>query len=51
MIQVAALLIVAAVALCFPHALHAWTPGTHVVLGERILSSLHLLPPFCKTLA
>ncbi|MEP6591029.1 MAG: zinc dependent phospholipase C family protein [Gemmatimonadota bacterium] len=44
MIQVAALLIVAAVALCFPDALHAWTPGTHVVLGERILSSLHLLP-------
>jgi hypothetical protein len=29
---------------CFPHQLHAWTPGTHVVLGERILSSLELLP-------
>ncbi|MEO5800473.1 MAG: zinc dependent phospholipase C family protein [Gemmatimonadales bacterium] len=44
MIQLAALLIVAVIALCFPNALHAWTPGTHVVLGERILSSLHLLP-------
>ena len=44
MIQLTALLIVAAIALCFPDALHAWTPGTHVVLGERILSSLHLLP-------
>ena len=44
MIQLAALLIVAAIALCIPDALHAWTPGTHVVLGERILSSLHLLP-------
>lgn len=30
--------------LLFPHPLHAWTPGTHVVLGERILSSLDQLP-------
>jgi hypothetical protein len=30
--------------ICFPHPLHAWTPGTHVVLGERILGSLELLP-------
>jgi zinc dependent phospholipase C len=30
--------------ICFPHTLHAWTPGTHVVLGERILGSLDLLP-------
>lgn len=37
--------IVAFVALCFPEHLHAWTPGTHVVLGERILGSLGLLPP------
>ena len=29
---------------CFPHPLHAWTPGTHVVLGERVLGSLQLLP-------
>lgn len=36
--------LVALAALCFPDAAYAWTPGTHVVLGERILSSLHLLP-------
>lgn len=28
-----------------PHVLHAWTPGTHVVLGERLLSNLEWLPP------
>ena len=31
-------------ALLFPDLLHAWTPGTHIVLGERILGSLELLP-------
>lgn len=31
--------------LFFPDDLHAWTPGTHVVLGERVLGSLHLLAP------
>ncbi len=36
--------LVALAALLAPDALHAWTPGTHVVLGERILSSLQLLP-------
>jgi hypothetical protein len=36
--------LVAIAALVLPDALHAWTPGTHVVLGERILSSLSLLP-------
>ncbi len=36
--------IVAVLMVCFPHPLHAWTPGTHVVLGERILGSLELLP-------
>ena len=40
----AALALVAGVMVCFPHQLHAWTPGTHVVLGERVLSSLQLLP-------
>jgi hypothetical protein len=39
-----ALLLVGLGFLCFPHALHAWTPGTHVVLGERMLSSLQTLP-------
>jgi hypothetical protein len=41
----AALALVGLAALCFPDALHAWTPGTHVVLGERILRSLTLLVP------
>jgi hypothetical protein len=40
----AAFCVVAVVMVSFPHALHAWTPGTHVVLGERILGSLELLP-------
>ncbi len=28
----------------FPHTAHAWTPGTHVYLGEAVLRSLTLLP-------
>ncbi len=40
----AALAVVALVALTHPHAAYAWTPGTHVVLGEHILRSLDLLP-------
>ena len=36
--------LVALAALLFPELLHAWTPGTHIVLGERILGSLELLP-------
>jgi hypothetical protein len=28
-----------------PHAAHAWTPGTHVFLGEAVLRSLGHLPP------
>ena len=39
---------IAAVALVllalFPHTAHAWTPGTHVFLGEAVLRSLTLLP-------
>ena len=31
------------VVLC-PHAAHAWTPGTHVYLGEAVLRSLGQLP-------
>ncbi len=27
-----------------PHTAHAWTPGTHVFLGEAVLASLHQLP-------
>ncbi len=44
MTKLAAAVLVAFVALVLPDTLHAWTPGTHVVLGERILGSLHLLP-------
>jgi hypothetical protein len=40
-----ALLLVAVVGLALPEMLHAWTPGTHVVLGERVLKELHLLAP------
>jgi len=29
----------------FPADAHAWTPGTHVWLGEAILANLPLLPP------
>jgi hypothetical protein len=39
-----AFVLVTALVVCHPHPLYAWTPGTHVVLGERILSSLELLP-------
>ncbi len=40
-----AFLLVSAIGLLLPDQLLAWTPGTHVVLGERILSSLSLLAP------
>lgn len=42
---IAALAFLGLVALVFPDAAHAWTPGTHVVLGERVLRSLPLLLP------
>src|SRR6266487_2585998 len=28
----------------FPAVAHAWTPGTHVYLGESVLANLHQLP-------
>ena len=31
-------------ALLFPHAAHAWTPGTHIYLGETVLGNLGRLP-------
>ncbi|HET9133864.1 MAG TPA: zinc dependent phospholipase C family protein [Gemmatimonadales bacterium] len=37
--------LVVLVGLAWPEQALAWTPGTHVVLGERILSSLQLLVP------
>lgn len=36
----AALLLVA----LLPDVAYAWTPGTHVALGDAVLSSLHLIP-------
>jgi hypothetical protein len=41
----AAVVVTGIAMLCFPDLLHAWTPGTHVVLGERVLGSLSLLAP------
>src|ERR1044071_360867 len=37
-------------ALAHPAAAYAWSPGTHVFLGETILANLHLLPPSVATL-
>ena len=39
----AALVAVAALVL-FPGVAHAWTPGTHIFLGESVLANLHQLP-------
>jgi hypothetical protein len=33
-----------------PEPLAAWGPGTHVALGEMVLSALYLLPPAVRTL-
>lgn len=38
------LLAAGAAMLMLPRTLHAWTPGTHVFLGEAVLRSLALLP-------
>ena len=40
---VAAAAAVLALAL-FPGVAHAWTPGTHIYLGESVLANLHQLP-------
>jgi len=32
------------VALALPHAAYAWTPGTHIYLGQTMLANLQLLP-------
>ena len=39
-----ALGIVVALALLHPAPLHAWTPGTHIYLGEAVLGNLSRLP-------
>jgi hypothetical protein len=41
---IAALGILMAVALLWPAPLHAWTPGTHIYLGEAVLANLPSLP-------
>jgi hypothetical protein len=41
---VAASAIVLLVAMLFPDQAYAWTPGTHIWLGESILANLRLLP-------
>lgn len=40
----AALGLIVVVALLFPVPLHAWTPGTHIYLGESVLANLGTLP-------
>lgn len=39
-----ALLVTGGVFLLFPAVAHAWTPGTHIYLGESVLANLHQLP-------
>jgi hypothetical protein len=39
------LLAAAAAVALFPSTAHAWTPGTHVFLGEAVMRSLAALPP------
>jgi hypothetical protein len=45
-----ALLLVGLWTLISPAVAHAWTPGTHIYLGETILANLPLLPPTIATL-
>ncbi|HXE57011.1 MAG TPA: zinc dependent phospholipase C family protein [Gemmatimonadales bacterium] len=40
----AAVVVVGALWLLAPESLHAWTPGTHIYLGEAVLTNAHLLP-------
>ncbi|MFZ5623456.1 MAG: zinc dependent phospholipase C family protein [Gemmatimonadota bacterium] len=40
----AALAVVVLIALVLPEQAHAWTPGTHIYLGESVLQNLRWLP-------
>lgn len=40
----AALLLAALALVLLPGVAHAWTPGTHIFLGESVLANLHQLP-------
>ncbi len=46
----AALVLVGLWTLLSPAVAHAWTPGTHIYLGEAVLANLQLLPPTIATL-
>lgn len=49
--RIALLLAVAGVVtLLLPTDAHAWTPGTHIWLGETVLANLRLLPPLVADL-
>lgn len=41
---IAALVLAAVGLVLFPGVAHAWTPGTHIFLGESVLANLHQLP-------
>lgn len=41
----ALLLVATALVALLPSDAHAWTPGTHILLGEAVLRSASLLPP------
>ena len=40
-----AVVVVGLLYLVFPDTAHAWTPGTHIYLGESVLANLAMLPP------
>lgn len=44
-LPVGAILAVVILALLVPAPLYAWTPGTHVFLGDMLLQNLSLIPP------
>jgi len=44
------IVLVMAWGLLHPVVAHAWTPGTHIYLGEAVLANLRLLPPGVATL-
>jgi hypothetical protein len=43
--MIAAFLAAVALIVLWPGTAHAWTPGTHILLGEAVLRSAALLPP------
>jgi hypothetical protein len=45
-----ALLLAAALVVCFPEQAWAWGPATHVYLGSALLDSLHLVPEAVRAL-